>query len=70
MADMNPAYISRQMEHKNARIFFEVYSKWIDGAANDREKAKMDAIFAARATERRVATLRSQSRGWPQPAHA
>ncbi|MGW8309030.1 MAG: Arm DNA-binding domain-containing protein [Achromobacter pulmonis] len=57
MAGMNPAYISRQMGHKNAKMFFEVYSKWIDGAANDREKAKMDAMFATRATERRVATV-------------
>jgi integrase len=43
MAGMNPAYVSRQMGHTNAKMFFEVYSKWIDGAANNLEKAKMDA---------------------------
>lgn len=45
-AGMNPAYVSRQMGHTNPRMFFEVYSKWIDGVANSREKAKMDALFA------------------------
>ncbi len=48
MAGMNPAYVSRQMGHKNARMFFEVYSKWIDGAGNEREKSKMDDMLAAR----------------------
>jgi integrase len=48
MAGMNPAYVSRQMGHKNAKMFFEVYSKWIDGAANDRERAKMDAMLSTR----------------------
>lgn len=48
MAGMNPAYVSRQMGHRNAKMFFEVYSKWIDGAANDLEKAKMDAMLASR----------------------
>ncbi|MFD4838059.1 hypothetical protein ACFWP0_11170 [Achromobacter sp. NPDC058515] len=32
-AEMNPGYLSRQMGHKNAKMFFEVCSKWIDGAA-------------------------------------
>jgi integrase len=48
MAGMNPAYVSRQMGHRNAKMFFEVYSKWIDGAANEREKSKMDVMLAAR----------------------
>lgn len=48
MAGMNPAYVSRQMGHKNAKIFFEVYAKWIDGSANEREKSKMDAMLSAR----------------------
>jgi integrase len=48
MAGMNPAYVSRQMGPKNAKMFFEVYSKWIDGAANEREKSKMDDMLAAR----------------------
>ncbi|MGO3125479.1 MAG: hypothetical protein ACTIKR_15760 [Advenella sp.] len=48
---MNPAYVSRPMGHANAQIFakmfFEVYSRWIDGDANTREKAKMDAYLKA-----------------------
>ena len=47
VAGMNPAYVSRQMGHTNPRMFFEVYSKWIDGEASDREKAKMDALLAS-----------------------
>jgi len=46
-ACMNPAYVSRQMGHANAKMFFEVYSRWIDGDANTREKAKMDAYLKA-----------------------
>lgn len=46
-AEMNPAYVSRQMGHTNAKMFFEVYSRWIDGNANEREKAKMDAFLEA-----------------------
>jgi hypothetical protein len=38
---------SRQMGHTNAKIF-KVYSKWSDGAANNLEKAKMDAWFSGR----------------------
>lgn len=31
-AGANPAYIARQMGHKNAKMLFTVYAKWIDGA--------------------------------------
>lgn len=55
VAGMNPAYVSKQMGHTNARMFFEVYSKWIDGAASDREKAKMDALFARPQSEMQAA---------------
>lgn len=44
-AQMNPTYVSRQMGHTSAKMFFEVYSRWIDGAANIREKAKMDTFL-------------------------
>ncbi|MYZ44183.1 tyrosine-type recombinase/integrase [Schauerella aestuarii] len=44
-ANMNPGYISRQMGHTNARMFFEVYSKWVDADASDRERLKLDALF-------------------------
>lgn len=49
-AGMNPAYVSRQMGHANAKMFFEVYSRWIDGDANTREKAKMDAFLETELT--------------------
>ncbi len=42
MAGVNPAYIARQMGHKNAKMLFTVYAKWIDGADRGREKAKME----------------------------
>jgi integrase len=45
-AGMNPGYLSRQMGHTNAKMFFEVYSKWIDGAANQLEKDKMRSLVA------------------------
>ncbi|WP_428851323.1 tyrosine-type recombinase/integrase [Imbroritus primus] len=45
-AGMNPAYVARQMGHIDTRMFFEVYSKWIDGQANDREISKLDALFS------------------------
>lgn len=45
-AGMNPAYVARQMGHTDTRMFFEVYSKWIDGQANEREMSKLDALFA------------------------
>lgn len=44
-AGMNPAYVARQMGHTDTRMFFEVYSKWIDGQANEREMSKLDALF-------------------------
>jgi integrase len=39
-AGMNPGYLPRQMGHTNAKMFFEVYSKWIDGAANQLERGQ------------------------------
>jgi len=30
-----------------AKMFFEMYSRWVDGDANTREKAKMDAYLEA-----------------------
>lgn len=43
MGGVNPAYISRQMGHKNAQMLFGIYAKWIDGADRGREKAKLEA---------------------------
>ena len=38
-----PAYIARQMGHKNAQMLFKVYAKWIDGADQGREAAVLSA---------------------------
>lgn len=45
MAGVNPSYISRQMGHRNAKMLFSVYAKWIDSADRGREKAKMEAVL-------------------------
>jgi integrase len=45
MAGVNPAYVSRQMGHRSAKMLFSVYAKWIDNADNGREKAKMEALL-------------------------
>lgn len=45
-AGANPAYIARQMGHKNAKMLFTVYAKWIDGADRGREKAKIEKMLA------------------------
>jgi integrase len=47
-AGMNPAYVAQQMGHVDKRMFFEVYSKWMEGAANRVEMSKLDALFAPR----------------------
>lgn len=44
-AGVNPAYIARRMEHKNAKMLFTVYSKWIDGADRGRELAKLEQVL-------------------------
>ena len=46
MGEVNPAYVSRQMGHKNAKMLFEIYSKWIDGADQGRQRAKLAASRA------------------------
>ncbi|WP_019703415.1 hypothetical protein [Paracidovorax oryzae] len=45
-AGANPAYIARQMGHKNAEMRFTVYAKWIDGADRGRKKAKIEQKLA------------------------
>jgi integrase len=52
---VNPAYIARQMGHKNAKMLFTVYAKWIDGADRGRERAKMEAVLAKEKATARVA---------------
>jgi integrase len=55
-AGVNPTYIARQMGHKNAKMLFTVYAKWIDGADRGREKAKLEAALRnEKATHKKVA---------------
>jgi integrase len=44
MASVNPAYIAKQqLGHANAKMVYEVYAKWIDGADKSTEKNRMNA---------------------------
>lgn len=45
LGGINPTYVSRQMGHKNAKMLFQVYAKWIDGADRGRERAKMEVML-------------------------
>lgn len=47
MSGANPAYIARQAGHRTAKMVFEVYGKWIDGADRGREKDKIEAALHA-----------------------
>lgn len=47
MGGVNPTYVSRQMGHANAKMLFTVYAKWIDGADQNRERAKLSAAQSA-----------------------
>jgi integrase len=42
MSDCNPAWVSRQLGHKNAKMLFTVYAKWIDKADNSRQIKKLE----------------------------
>lgn len=46
MGGVKPAYIARQMGHKNSAMLFRVYAKWIDGADQGREAAALSAAQA------------------------
>ncbi len=52
MSGANPAYIARQLGHKNAKMVFEVYAKWIDRADRGREMEKIERSIAAQTEER------------------
>jgi integrase len=45
LAGARPGYVARQLGHANTGMLFKVYSKWIDGADNARECAKLNAAF-------------------------
>lgn len=42
-----PAYLARQMGHKGAKMFFEVYAKWIDRADSDRGRSSLNEAMGA-----------------------
>ena len=52
MADLNPNYVARQLGHTNAKMLFEKYSKWIDGADGGLQKRKLEAAHGT-TTEKR-----------------
>jgi len=45
MAGVNPAYVAKQLGHTNAKLLFETYAKWIDGADKHQERDRMEAAF-------------------------
>lgn len=45
MAGAAPAWVARQLGHKNSKMLHEVYAKWIDGADKGREKAKLEEVL-------------------------
>lgn len=46
MRGCDPAWVARMAGHKNTKMIWEVYSKWIAGVDNGRERAKMDEQLA------------------------
>lgn len=44
MAGMTPAFCAKQLGH-SVEMFLTTYSRWIDGAANDREMARLEATL-------------------------
>ena len=47
MAGVNPAYVARQLGHKDTSMLLKHYARWIDGADKGAEAAKLNAAFAA-----------------------
>ena len=52
MNDLNPNYVARQLGHTNAKMLFEKYAKWIDGADGGLQKRKLEAAHVS-TTEKR-----------------
>lgn len=46
MGGVNPAYIARQLGHKDAQMVFRRYAKWIDGADKGEEARKLNAVLS------------------------
>jgi len=45
-AGLNPAYVSRQMGHASTKMFFEVYSTWIEGADQGVQRRAFEAFLS------------------------
>ena len=45
MAGANPSHIARQLGHTSVNMLFRVYSEWIDGADQSREREKLNVGF-------------------------
>lgn len=45
MAGANPAWIAKQMGHKNAQMLWTRYGRWIPDADAGRERAKLEALL-------------------------
>ena len=48
MNNVNPAYIARQLGHKDAQMLFKVYAKWIDDGDGDGEREKMNEAICGK----------------------
>jgi integrase len=46
MGGVNPAYIAKQLGHASTAMVFKVYARWIDGADQGAEAAKLNAILS------------------------
>ncbi|QII84207.1 DUF3596 domain-containing protein [Bordetella hinzii] len=46
MAGMTPAFCARQMGH-SIEVFLRTYAKWLDGAQNDMEMARLEAALGS-----------------------
>lgn len=47
MAGMNPAFCAKQLGH-DVKVFLSTYARWIDGDADEREMALMEASLGAK----------------------
>lgn len=48
-AGCDPSWVARQAGHKNTKMIWENYSKWIPGVDRGRERGKMSKVFAQEA---------------------
>lgn len=53
MAGANPAWVAKQMGHTSTKMFFETYSRWIEGADKGLEKGKVEATLRPRSDQKR-----------------